>query len=98
MEGDVISNLQQSIDNRYSYKALNEFAQTLSAEERLYLIARKLSEENKIWFAVMTPFDERFSEENVQQTADYVAKLSGKNINLSTWQCGNYFFFTAMVM
>lgn len=93
---DLIPSLQQFVDNRYSYRAFKELAQASSAEDGLKLIVRKLAR-GKSWFSVMTPFDEKFSEDNVQQTADYVAKKSGKDINLNTWQRGNYLFFTAML-
>lgn len=93
---DLIPSLQQTIDKRYSYWSFKELAQASSATDGLKLIARKLAR-GKSWFSVMTPFDEKFSEDNVKQTADYVAKESDRNINLNTWQRGNYLFFTAMV-
>ena len=93
---DLIPSLQRFVDKRYSYRAFKELAQASSATDGLKLIASKLAG-GKSWFSVMAPFDEKFSEANVQQTADYVAKESGKNINLNTWQRGNYLFFTAMV-
>ena len=51
----------------------------------------------------MTPFDERFSEANVQKAVDYIvdelnARKYNATFNLNVFQCGNYLFFTAMII
>ena len=92
-----VINLQQNIDNRYSYRSLRNHAQASSAEEGLNLIAQKMGKENFSWFSVMAPYDERFSEVNNQQNADYVAQNAGKVIVLFTVQFGKYLFFTGVL-
>ena len=94
---EAINNLQRNIDNRYSYRCLTNQAQASSAEEGLKLIAQKMGKENFSWFSVMAPYDERFSEANRKQNADYVARAAGKAIVLYTEKYGKYLFFTGVL-
>lgn len=94
---EAIDNLQRNIDNRYSYCCLTNHAQASSAEEGLKLIAQKIGKENFSRFSVMAPYDERFSEANRKQNADYVVRAAGKAIVLYTEKYGKYLFFTGVL-
>lgn len=100
---ELIPKFQTVIDNRYAYRSLDELKQLSSAEDGLKFIAEKFAKENKKIVRVMTPFDERFSEANVQKAVDYIvdelnARKYNATFNLNVFQCGNYLFFTAMII
>ena len=100
-EWDVIPALQRKIDKRYAYRMIEGLTQASSAEDGLKLIAQRFADNKKI-VRVMTPFDERFSEANVQQAVDYVVnELNARNcavkFTVNAYQCGKYLFFTGVI-
>ena len=98
------ANLQPSIDGRYSYCVFgSNLARTNNAESGLKLIAKKIGAENKKWFSVLVPFDERFSAANIKQTLAYlVNELSAKyhsqvQVYLYDKKYGDYLIFMVAV-
>jgi len=99
---EVMPALQEKIDGRYAYRTIEGLESASSAEDGLKLIAQKFADENAKVVRVMTPFDERFSEVNVQQAADYVVnELNARNcavtFTVNVFECGDYLFFTGVV-
>ncbi len=97
---DMLTNFQRTIDEKYSYRALNGLAQTRSAEVGLKLIAKKFAQENRQIFCVMTPQDRKFSKRNSQRAADFIAQEIAaygvsSQITLSVQEIGKYLFFMA---
>lgn len=100
-EWAVLPALQKKIDGRYAYRTIDGLERASSAEDGLKLIAQRFADNKKI-VRVMTPFDERFSEANVQQAADYVVnELNARNcavkFTVNVFECGEYLFFTGMI-
>ncbi len=89
-------NLQPDVDYEYSYSKFwrGNLARTTSAEAGLKLIGQKLSEGTK-WFSVMTPYDERFDHEHVQQVINYLDKIINKKYYVYVYTYGRYIFFSA---
>lgn len=94
-------NLQPDVDYEYSYAQFwdTNLARANSAEGGLQLLAKKLDEGKQSWFSVMTPYDEKFSEEHYKEVGAYVAKQmhKEKTISVNTRNFGRYIFFTGRV-
>ena len=95
------TNLQPSVDFRYSYCGFwkNELARTSSPEAGMDLLAKKIAQENRKWFSVMTPYDERY---NTFEKANkyFLARMKAlTNRRMTYWlhvkSFGKYMFFTA---
>ena len=90
-------NLQPDVDYEYSYSKWWRWnlARATSAEAGLQLLANKLNDGKHTWFSVMTPYDERFDHNHLQQVINYLDKILNKKYYVYVYTYGRYIFFSA---
>ena len=93
-------NLQPDVDYEYSYVKFwrGNLARATSAEGGLQLLANELNDGKHSWFSVMTPYDEKFDHDHVQQVSNYLGKLLNKESYVYVYTYGRYIFFSVYLL